>query len=89
MKHIVKRAGHAETYDARKLYASVYSSCLAVRESQQTAEIIADKVCKRFEDWLGQKHEVTSADIRHRAAELIGDFNQDAAWIYKHHRNVS
>ena len=26
-KHIVKRAGHSESYDTKKLYASVYAAC--------------------------------------------------------------
>lgn len=89
MKHIVKRAGHAESYDVRKLYASIYSACMAVRGKQQTAETIADNVCKQFEEWLGTKHEVTSKDILHKASSILVQFNEDAAWIYKHHRNVS
>lgn len=87
--HIVKRGGHSESYDERKLYASVYSSCIAVRESAPTAELIADKVCQDVGGWLSNKHEVTSADIRKMASVSLHDYNQDAAWIYRHHRNVS
>ena len=41
MGHIVKRAGRTEPYDVRKLYASVYSACLSVREHPGAAELIA------------------------------------------------
>lgn len=88
MKHIVKRAGHLETYDERKLYASVYSACLAVREHPGSAELIAEEVVSEFGKWLEQKHEVTSNDIRRKAAEHLKAINPDAAHIYVHHRVI-
>lgn len=87
--HIVKRAGHTEPFDERKLYASIYAACTAVRENQATAEMIADKVCKEIGDWLNKKHEVTSHDIRIHASEHLKAYNDDAAWLYKHHRIIS
>lgn len=87
--HIVKRAGHSEPYDERKLYASVYASCIAVRESEATAEMIAEKVVKDINTWLEKKHEVTSHDIRTHAAIHLMAYNDDAGWIYKHHRNIN
>jgi transcriptional regulator NrdR family protein len=89
MKHIVKRAGHTEEYDERKLYASIYASCLSVRETAPTAEMVAGKVCKDVNNWLDKKTEVTSHDIRLNAAKHLDVYNPDAAWIYKHHRNIS
>ena len=86
--HIVKHAGHSEPYDERKLYASIYSTCLAVREAEPTAELIADRVCKEMSEWLGKKHEVTSHDIRTHTAIHLKTYNDDAAWIYLHHRNM-
>ena len=86
--HIVKRAGHSEAYDERKLYASVYSSCLAVRETQATSEMIAERVCADVMAWLKTKHEVTSHDLRARGAMYLKMYNDDAAWIFKHHRNI-
>lgn len=88
MKHIVKRAGHSEPYDLRKLYASIYSACLSVREHPATAELIAAQVVKDFETWLEHKHEVTSNDIRRVAATHLKVINPDAAHMYLHHRVI-
>jgi transcriptional regulator NrdR family protein len=88
MKHIVKRAGHNELYDERKLYASVFSACQAVREPMGSAELIADKVVKDVNEWLDKKHEVTSNDIRAQAAKHLHAYHADAAYIYRHHRVV-
>lgn len=87
--HIVKRHGHTEPYDERKLYASLYASCLAVRETHESSELLAERVVKELQDWLGKKHEITSHDIRVHAAEHLKVYQPDAAWIYLHQRNVS
>jgi transcriptional regulator NrdR family protein len=88
VKHIVKRAGHTELYDNRKLYASIYAAALAVREPAGSAELIAKEVVDRVEEWLGSKHEVTSNDIRVQAAKHLKAINEHAAFQYKHHRIV-
>ena len=86
MNHIVKRAGHTEAYDQRKLYASIYSACLSMREPVGTAEVVADKVVKDVEAWLDKKNEITSNDIRRVAAGHLHAYNPDTAYANLHHR---
>lgn len=88
-KHIVKRHGHTEPYDQRKLYASVFASLTALRTPETEAELVADKVCKHVGTWLEKKHEVTSRDLLHQAARHLEAYNSDAAFLYRHHRSVS
>lgn len=85
--HIVKRGGHTEPYDRRKLYASIYAAALSVHESVGVAELLAETVMQEFESWLGGRHEVTSHDIRRIAADALEAHNEDAAYMYRHHRN--
>lgn len=85
--HIVKRShGHSEPYDERKLYASVYASCLGVRTPTGEAELTAEQVCKDISPWLEKKIEVTSADIRRKASEHLQIYNPHASYLYKHYR---
>ncbi len=88
MKHVVKRAGHNELYDERKLYASIFSACQSVREPMGSAELIADKVAKDMNEWIAKKYEVTSNDIRHMAARHLQVYHPDAAYMYLHHRVI-
>lgn len=88
MKHIVKRAGHSETYDSKKLYASVYAACLSVRETPSVAELVAQKVVSEFNVWIKNKDEITSNDVRRMASRLLHQYNPDAGYIYLHHRIV-
>ena len=85
--HVVKRArGHSEPYDERKLYASIYASCLAVRTPVGEAELTAAKICQDVLPWIQSRAEVTSLDIRTRATTHLKVYNPDAAYIYAHHR---
>jgi len=86
VKHIVKRHGHNEIYDEKKLYASVYSACLSVRQTSDTSELIAQRVIEDMAPWIEKKHEVTSNDIRRTAAKHLETYNPDAAQIFLHHR---
>jgi transcriptional regulator NrdR family protein len=88
MGHVVKRAGHTEPYDERKLYASIYAACLSVREHPGSAELIAKEVVEEFGKWLVNKHEITSNDIRRKAAEHLKVINPDAGHMYLHHRVI-
>lgn len=88
--YIVKRSpGHTEPYDERKLYASIYASCLSLRTPQGEAELTAERVCKDIGPWLLGKAEITSADIRRKAADHFTVYNPNAAYLYKHHRLIS
>lgn len=89
MKHIVKRAKHTEEYDERKLYASVYAACVAVRVSPGEAELVARQVCQDVGSWLEDKHEVTASDIHRQAAKNLKAYNPDAGYIYETHRDIS
>lgn len=88
MQHIVKRKGHTESYDERKVYASVYAACQAVREPAGSAELIAEKVVQNINEWIAKKNEVTANDIRRQATKHLHAYNQDAAYIFLHHRVV-
>ena len=86
IKLIVKRAGHTEPYDEKKLYASIFSACLAVREPVGTAEVLAEKVVSDVNTWLGKKHEVSSNDIRRVASEKLHGYNVEASHLYHKQR---
>jgi transcriptional regulator NrdR family protein len=82
---IVKRHHTTESYDADKFMRSVYAACLAVRTPSGEAEVTTRRIAKQLEAWMQKKTEVTSHDIRTRAAEYLNAYNPHAAYAYKHH----
>jgi transcriptional regulator NrdR family protein len=88
MQHIVKRKGHTEPYDEKKVYASTFAACQSVREPVGGSELIAEKVMKEVNSWISKKHEVTANDIRRQAAKHLNVYNPDAAHMLLHQRVV-
>lgn len=80
---IVKRNRNVEAYDSTKLARSLAAACLSVRTPEGQAKDTAKVVCRHVEAWLTKKTEVTSADIRRKAAEALLAHNPDAAYMYK------
>ena len=89
MTHIVKRAGHKEKFDERKLYASVFAACLSSHVKKEEAEAIANLVAREIKKWIGKKKEVDSNDIFKKVAEELAHLNKDASFMYKTHRDIS
>jgi transcriptional regulator NrdR family protein len=89
MEHIVKRAGHKESFDQKKVYASVFAACLAVRSQATEAELVANEVTKDVVGWVADKASVTSNEIAAQVVKTLKLYNSDAAFLYRHHRDIS
>lgn len=85
MKHVVKRKGHKEEFDERKIYASIYTACLSVRTPQGEAELVAEKVVDQVKQQIHDKPSVEGHEIRTIAHDYLTTLNPDAAYMYKHH----
>lgn len=87
---VVKRQGKrpTEAFSREKLYASIVAVCLSVQAPEGQAEATANSVCDGVVRWLSDKPEVTSEDIRRKAADILEKFHPEAAHLYKHHHMV-
>ncbi len=89
MTHIIKRRGHKEEFDERKLYASIYAACLSSHVKHEEAESIANLVCREIKKWLTNKEEVTSDEIFKQAGAELKHLNKEASFMYLTHRDIS
>jgi transcriptional regulator NrdR family protein len=90
MSHVVKRGvNRIEPYRSEKLHLSIQSACLSVRTFEGEAETTAREVCKAVERWLEDRLEVTSSDIRRKAAEALNIYNPEAAIVYKEEKELA
>lgn len=89
MEHIVKRKGHRERFDERKIYASVYSACMTLRMSDEEAELIAQMVSKEVEEEYKDVHEVSAHSIHAFVTRALKKYNKDAAYMYDTHKDIS
>ncbi len=86
---IVKRAGHTEEFDERKVYASCYASCLNAHIPKEKAEQICEKVCTTMKKWAVKKKKISSHQIFKQVIATIKKHSKDAAFMYETHRDVS
>ena len=86
---IVKRKGHSELYDEKKVYGSCYFACRNAHLSEKESEQICDIVCKSITKWVKTKKIVSSNDIFKKLIEELKKHNEDAAFLYETHRDIS
>lgn len=87
---VVKRGGRRPTehFNQKKLTDSIYAACLSVGAPEGQAEMVANSVSEKVMTWLEKKPEVTSDDLRRKAAQFLSALHPDAAHLYKHHHLV-
>lgn len=87
---VIKRGGRrpSEQFDHAKLHASVRAACLSVRSPEGVADLTATSVCDIVVRWCHAKPEVTSSDLRRKAADALHVLHPEAAYLYKQHRLV-
>lgn len=88
--YVVKQGGKRPTehFDPTKLKASIIAACLSVRAPEGQAEIIAHKILEHVTEWLEQKGEVTSNDLRRVASHHLGSYHPEAAYLYEQHTSI-
>ena len=87
--HIVKRAGHAEKFDERKVYATCYAACMNAHASKEEAEKICRKVAAGITSWIKKKKVVTSEMIFREVIRLMKKEQKDATFMYETHRDIA
>ncbi len=86
---IVKRAGHKEKFDERKVYATCYGACINASIKSREAEKICEKVTKEIKSWIRKKEMVTSEQIFKLMVRTLRKHNKDAAFMYETHRDIA
>lgn len=89
MQHIVKRRGHLEEFDPKKIYGSSYFACRNAHLSEIQSEKIAESVSMAVEKWIGNKKSVSSNQIFEKVTNILEQLEPDAAFLYKTHRDLS
>lgn len=89
MKQTVKRKGHNEPFDERKIYASVFAACLTLRMSDEEAELISHMVTDEVEKVFKDENKISAHQIHKEVTTCLRKYNPDAAYLYDTHRDIS
>lgn len=87
---IVKHGGKRprEKFVRDKLFQSIKSVCRSARVPDGQADSIANSVCDGVEQWLSNRHEVTSMDIRIVATKHLNNRHPEAAYLYENDNRI-
>ncbi len=80
---IYKKSQQQEEFCWDKLGTSIEKSCLAVGHQPEQAKLFATQVCHQLKDWLADKTEITSHDLRHQTQQLLTNFSPKASQYYQ------
>lgn len=90
---IVKRHGYgnrdqSEYFDPEKMRQSIVATCISCGVPTGHADSISRRITGQVAEWLEDKPEVTSEDLRRTAAHFLKTHHPDAAYLYEHHRST-
>ena len=86
---VVKRKGHSEEFDERKVYASCYAACLNTQIKEEEAEKICEEVTKEIKAWARKRKVVDSSEIFRKMIAVLKKHHKDVAFMYETHRDIS
>ena len=82
---IVKRKGHTEEFDERKVYGSVYVACASAYYNEGQCEKTADKVANIIKKFVKGKKQIQSAEIRKKIENELKKKDEELAFFYEQH----
>ena len=88
-RHVIKRKGHQEIYDEKKVYASVYSAALNCHYSEKKSEKLAERVMKAVNKLVESKRVFNSSSIRNFILGILERIDSDVALMYEHYLDLS
>lgn len=86
---VIKRHGHTEHYDERKLYGSVYAAGLTALHQESFAENIATQVCAAIATWIPRQKNITSDMLRDKVHTLLMMIDKETAYLYFTHLDIN
>lgn len=85
MPNVVKRKGHEEEFDERKVYVSVYEACASAHRDADECEYIAEDITSRVRALADSTDVLPAADIRALVNEELGKRDEELSFFYDMH----
>lgn len=87
--NIIKRDGGIERYDEKKVYASVFESCINAHISKKKSYEIARKITNNVNKKMKRITKINSNVLFLYIANILRKHSEDAAFLFATHRDVN
>lgn len=85
MRVVVKRKGHKENFDERKVYGSVYAACASTHYDEMQCEKTAEEIMKKIKASVKNRKEISSEEIRKKIEKELRKKDEELAFFYEQH----
>lgn len=85
MSIIVKRKGHKEKFDEKKVYGSVYAACASAHYSKLDCEKISQEMTNKIKAYIKNKKNVQSIEIHKKIETELKKKDKELAFFYEQH----
>ncbi|MBS3114203.1 hypothetical protein J4448_03805 [Candidatus Woesearchaeota archaeon] len=85
MPIVVKRRGHKEMFNEKKIYGSVYAACASAHYDEMRCEKIAEEITETIKRFVKNKKEIQSIEIRKKIENELKKKDEELAFFYEQH----
>jgi len=85
MPIIVKRKGHKEIFDEKKVYGSVYAACASAHYNEKQCQQIAEELTQKTKKFVKNRKEIQSIEIRKKIENELKKKDEELAFFYEQH----
>ena len=85
MLTVVKRRGHKEIFDEKKVYGLVYAACASAHYNEKQCEQIAEELTQKTKKFVKNRKEIQSIEIRKKIESELKKKDEDLAFFYEQH----
>ncbi len=86
---VIKRDGREQSFNKKKVYQSVYESCLNAHHNKNNAANMSKKVVNDLIKELKGVKIIKTNEIFKFVSTLLEKYDKDAAFLYETHRDLS
>ena len=83
MATIVKRKGHKEKFDEKKVYGSVYAACASAHYNELKCEKIAGEVTNKLKKFVKNRKSIDSNEVRKKIENELKKKHEELAFFYE------
>ncbi len=85
MAIVVKRRGHVEGFDEKKVYGSIYAACASAHLEEKSCEKLAEKITKQVKAFATKKRELQAKEIHLYVEKELKKVDKELAFYYDQH----
>lgn len=86
---VIKLNRRKETFNAKKMYKSIYAACLSTQLSKKECTKLAKQIHGEVVKVLEKQHCLLSEEITHTVAKAMHKRKKELAFMYKTHKDLS